>query len=558
MTPNQLQQSDIEALVRLFHAGDIAAVESRARRLTEAFPDVLVLHNILGASLAAQGKLEAATVSLRKAIALKPDFAEAHNNLGNVLKDRGELAAAIDSFRQAIALNPDLAEAHNNLGNALKDQGDGAAAVDSLRQAVALNPSYTEAYSNLGNALLVIGRLGEAAENLRKAVALKPGLAAAHSNLGNVLTEQDQPDQAIAALETAIRLQPNLAEAHNNLGNALRALGRFDAALACFEKAAAVQPDYAEARWNEGLCRLLLGDFEQGWKLYEWRWKKPGSADKERDFAAPLWLGRKPVAGKRILLHAEQGLGDTLQFCRYAQRLAADGASVIVETQPALKSLLGGLAGVESVVARGEPLPPFDFHCPLMSLPLACETRLETIPAATPYIHVDPALVESWRSRLGARTAPRVGLVWSGNRAHKNDRNRSVPLSMIAKLTAAEATLVSLQKELRSGEAAALEAIPNLRHIGDQLHDFADTAALIALMDVVVTVDTAVAHLAGAMGKPVWVLLPINPDFRWLTEREDSPWYPTARLFRQPAAGDWQSVIGQVGVALQAHLAGTS
>jgi len=556
MTPKQLRQSDIEALVRLFHGGDMAAVEARARRLAKVFPDVLILHNILGASLAAQGKLQAATVSLRKAIALKPDFAEAHNNLGNVLKDRGKAEAAVDSFRRAIALKPDLAEAHNNLGNALKDLGQVTDAEGSLRHAVTLNPAYAEAYSNLGNALQELGRLDEAAESLRQALVLKPDLAGAHSNLGNVLTEQDRPEAALAALETAIRLQPNLAEAHNNRGNALRALGRFDAALASFEKAAALQPDYAEARWNESLCRLLLGDFEQGWKLYEWRWNKPGAVDKARKFAVPLWLGKKPLAGKRILLHAEQGIGDTLQFCRYAPLLEADGAVVIVEVQPALKSLLGGLTGGTELVARGEPLPPFDCHCPLMSLPLASATRLETVPAAVPYLQADPDMVEAWRSRLGQSSAPRVGLVWSGNPAHKNDRNRSIPLPMVAKLTVAEAQFVSLQKDLRDGDKPVLDEISNLRHVGDDLRDFADTAALIALMDVVVTVDTAVAHLAGAMGKAVWVLLPANPDFRWLTDRDDSPWYPTARLFRQTTAGDWQSVIGQVGEALHARFAG--
>ncbi len=316
--------------------------------------------------------------------------------------------------------------------------------------------------------------------------------------------------------------------------------------MASYRKALTIEPDYAPAHWNESLCRLLIGDFERGWKKYEWRWKCDQDLLATRNFSQPLWLGREDLTGKTILLHAEQGLGDTIQFARYAQAVAQKCAKVILEVQPSLRSLLSEISGAYKVLSRGEPLPEFDFHCPLLSLPLAFNTRLETIPATIPYLGARAAVVKRWEDNLGKRDVPRVGIVWSGLSTNVNDHNRSIALSRLAALAGPSVKLVSLQNEVRAEDEKALAANKQILHFGSELEDFSDTAALVSLMDLVVSVDTSVAHLAGALGKPVWILLPFAPDWRWLVDREDSPWYPTARLFRQPKIGDWDSVIDKV------------
>ena len=302
----------------------------------------------------------------------------------------------------------------------------------------------------------------------------------------------------------------------------------------------------AEAHFSQGLALLSIGNFKRGWEQYEWRWATKGYAPK-RDFVQPRWRGAEDLSGRTILLHSEQGFGDTLQFVRYAPLLAAKGARVVLQVPPPLKALMAGLAGVDVIVAQGDTLPAFDCHCPLLSLPLAFATTLLSIPAATPYLHANAGSVAKWQALLGERSGPRVGLVWSGNPNHKNDRNRFISSARLLPLLAVPGVrFVSLQKDLREGDAEVLRNRSEITHIGDQLDDFADTAAAVSLLDLVITVDSVVAHLAGALGKAVWVLLPFSPDWRWLLEREDSPWYPSARLFRQPHTGDWDSVIGRV------------
>ena len=295
-----------------------------------------------------------------------------------------------------------------------------------------------------------------------------------------------------------------------------------------------VDPDLAEAHWNLALALLATGDFERGWQEHEWRWRA-NVIGPEQSFRQPLWLGAEDLTGKTILLHNEQGLGDALQFVRYAPQVRQRGARVVLRVQRPLLSLMAGLAGADHVIAEGDALPEFDYHCPLLSLPLAFGTHLQNIPAGIPYLHPAADRLAKWQSILGERTAPRIGLAWSGNPAHKNDRNRSIALKQLLPLLSVPGVrFVSLQRDLREDDAAVLGNLPALVSIGAQLDDFADTAAAISLLDLVITVDTAVAHLAGALGKPVWVLLPFAPDWRWLLKREDSPWYPTARLFRQP------------------------
>jgi len=312
-----------------------------------------------------------------------------------------------------------------------------------------------------------------------------------------------------------------------------------------------VLPDYADAHYNEALCRLVLGDFDRGWEMQEWRWKTEQLRDSKHSFTQALWLGHENISGKTILLHAEQGFGDTIQFCRYVPLLAARGARVILEVQEPLRELMTGLVGATQVVCRGDPLPDFDVYCPLLSLPLAFGTRLETIPSAVPYLCASSQRMMDWDTRLGPKRRPRIGLAWSGLPTHKNDHNRSIRLGALLSLLDIDATFVSLQKGVRPADATILKERSDLLHFGSEIRDFSDTAALISNLDLVISVDTSVVHLAGALAKPVWAMLPFTPDWRWLLDRDDSPWYPTVRLFRQDDTRAWDKVIARVHAALR-------
>ena len=343
-------------------------------------------------------------------------------------------------------------------------------------------------------------------------------------------------------------LDPQYLDAHTNLGNALLKQNRFDDAMTCYDTGLAIDRTSGRLRYNKGLLSLLLGDFASGWQDYEYRWTQTDQF-RAPDFAQPLWQNDADISGKAILLHAEQGLGDTLHFVRYVEQVAAQGATVYLQVHPQLASLVASIPGVAKVIASGEPLPAFDFHCPLASLPLAFKTDLTTIPSKTPYLQPSTERVAYWAQRLQGYAAPRIGLVWAGAALFKNDRNRSIALPTFARIAADRGLhFFSLQKELRAADAPLLQTLPNVTQLGPELSDFAETAAAIANLDLIITVDTAVAHLAGALGKPVWILLPFFPDFRWLVERTDSPWYPSARLFRQPSIGDWDSVMEAVGM----------
>jgi tetratricopeptide (TPR) repeat protein len=507
-----------------------------------------------GIALGELGRPAEAVQSYDRAIALKPDHADAHYNRGVALGELDRPAEALASYERAIALVPGHAEAWNNRGIALGHLRRQAEAIASYERAIALRPGYASAHNNLGHALGGLGRLAEALASFERAIALSPDHAEAHSNRGIVLCDLERYDEALASCERAIALQPDYAEAHYNRGNALRELHRHAEAAQSYERAIAFRPDHASAHWNLADCRLLLGDFARGWQEYEWRWKLERREAGRREFPQPLWLGDRPVDGQTVLLHSELGLGDTVLFCRYARELAALGAKVVLEVQPPLQELLAGLEGVSEIVARGAPLPAFDCHCPLMSLPLAFRTDLTSVPARVPYVRADPRHIAAWDARLGRKQKPRVGLVWSGSAALKNDK-RSMTLAQMLPLVRDWAEWISLQKDVPEADRALLAARADLRHVGGELRDFADTAALVELMDVVVTVDTSVANLAGAMGKPVWIMLPFNPhDWRWMLEREDSIWYPTARLFRQSAAGEWAGLIHRVDEELTRQL----
>jgi tetratricopeptide (TPR) repeat protein len=525
--------------------GHLAAALDAISKALKANPrssEALINHGML---LARLERRREALASFDRAIALRPQFAEAHNGRGCVLLDLGRPSDALACFAQALALQPDDAEALNNRGNALTALRRPAEAIADLTAALRLRPNHALAHYNTGNALAQLGRHADAVASYDRAIALAPGHAEAHCNRGMALQELGRTNAARDSFAAAIAHKPTLAAAHNGLGTTLRALGAYREALACFARAIELRPDLAEAHVNKGQTRLLLGELPAGWAPYERRWDMAELASQRRVFAAPAWRGREPIDGKTLLLHAEQGFGDTLQFVRYADVLAARGARIVIEVQPALERLLA--TTYPQVIARGEPLPPFDYHCPMLSTPHTCATDLATIPAAVPYLAAPEADISDWAARVPRAGRLRVGLAWSGTAALKFGHDRSVPLAALAPLLAINGIQwISLQKEVREADRAALAAHPNLVRCGDALADFAATAALIATVDLVISTDTAVAHLAGALGKPLWIMLARVPDFRWLLDRADSPWYPTARLFRQPASGDWTSVIANV------------
>jgi tetratricopeptide (TPR) repeat protein len=532
--------------VTLRAQGRLEDAAAQYRRTLQIQPGNAKAHNNLGVILGLQGKTQEAGDHYARALRIQPDYAEAHYNLGNVLRERGDNLRAVDHYRRALAARPDDPEIHNNLGVALAAAGRGDEAVGAYRRALSLRPDYAEACSNLGAALVDLGRMDEAMAQYARALQLRPDYADARFNLAHAFDVQDRTDEAHAQYELALALDPTHAEAHHNFGFLAQRLGRLDEALARYQRAQRLKPGYADAEGNEGLARLVMGDFETGWDRYEARWDRPGN--QRRTLPAPAWDGGD-LAGKTILLHAEQGLGDAIQFVRYAALVKARGATVVFECAPSQERLFQGVAGIDRLVPAGRPLPPFDCHAPLLGLARLLKTRLESIPADVPYLKAEPELAAAWRERLSGLARPRIGFLWRGTPKHPNHRRRSMPAAAMAGLVAGqEAGWVCLQLDPREDELAAL---PPIYQAGPELGDWADTAALVDGLDLVITVDTSITHLAGALGKPVWMLIPFAPDWRWLLDRADSPWYPTMRLFRQPAPGAWEPVLQQVADALK-------
>ena len=459
---------------------------------------------------------------------------------------------AVEYVERAIGLKGGAAAFHNNLGEAFRALHRIPEAVTCCRRALQLNPDFAEARNNLGAAFKEQGNLAEAIACYRRALDRKPDFAEAHYNLGVAVNDQGQLDEAIACYRRALELKPDYAEAHTNLGVALGDQGKLDEAAACYRRILARMPDFAEARWNQSLLSLLTGDFPQGWAGYQWRWK--AKICQPRDFPQPLWDGQ-PLEGKTILLHAVQGLGDTIQFIRYATLVKKAGARVLVECQKPLVRLLAGCRGVDALIGRGDELPPFDVQAPLLSLPGIFGTSLETIPADVPYLFADSGLAEHWRRELASIAAFKIGIAWRGSPIHRNDRARSFPLSCFEPLANLPGIhLFSLQKGPGAEELqAACDHFP-VAELGSRLNDFMDTAAVMRNLDLVITCDTSIAHLAGALGVPVWVAMPLVPDWRWLLGRDDSPWYPAMRLFRQKSLGDWSGVFGKIEAELCAQL----
>jgi tetratricopeptide (TPR) repeat protein len=496
-----------------------------------------------GNVLDALGRPQEALASFDRALRFRPGYAEALNNRGKVLRALGRLDEALVSFDQALAPKPDFAEAINNCGNVLLDLERPGAALASFDRAIALKPDHADLHGNIAIALLALNRPGEALASCDRAIALEPASTDAYINRGNALRDLTRPQEALESYDSAIRLKPDYAKAHSNRGNALLDLKRLAEALASYDRAIQLKPDYAEPHWNQSQANLLMGAFEKGFRQYEWR-KKRDKPIALRSYPQPVWLGEEDITGKTLFLYWEQGLGDTIQFCRYAKLARARGIKVILSVQEPLAGLLKQLDEAIEIIGPTETPAHFAYHCPLLSLPLAFGTTLETIPSGAPYIAADK--VWSGKERLGKNGKPNIGLTWSGAALHKNDRNRSIALEKFLPLLVPEANWISLQMDVRDSDKTALNSAGIIKHFGSELGDFRQTAALLDEMDLVITVDTAVAHLAGAMGKPAWILLPFSPDWRWLLDRQDSPWYPSVKLFRQPKIGDWEDVVERV------------
>lgn len=504
--------------VRLHDGGDLQAAADIYRHLLASFPPAPRVLNRLADIAARDGQQAAAAKLLRKSLQLRNGQPLAWMQLGIALKRAKQEAAALEAFEQATRLKPELAEAHFRRGNLLSD----------------------------------LKRHEEAVDCFDRAIACEPGLARAHCSRGNVLTFMGRFDEALASFGRAIAADPGFSLAYRNSGLLLADLKRHDEALASYEEAIALNPADAATRMVQAELLLLMGKFTQGWDLYEWRWKTRFRSQAPEFLQTPLWSGEQPLAGRTVVVRSEVGLGDFIMFARYARLIRERGAEVIVHAPVPLAGLFSGLGPGISVVAEGAPLPHFDLQCPIMSLPRAFGTVLDTIPAHVPYLAADEEKRRAWRGLLGQPRLPRIGLVWSGRANRHIDRiplrNRSVPLETLQPLLELPFEFHCLQKDLSTEDLERLRGRVETHH--DALKDFSDTAALVAEMDLVISIDTSVAHLAGALGKPLWVMLPYSCDYRWLPEGPRTPWYPTATLFRQPRGGDWDSVAREIAQRL--------
>lgn len=546
---------DLNTAIQYFQSGNLLKAEAILRKILKKSPwNVEALRSLAMIAYRREDH-DAAVKYLKKAIAQDPKDAATYNNLGFILKSKGLLDEAIDYFRKAINNKPFFSDALYNLGNALHMKGRLDDAIECYRETLHINPRDFEAWNNLGNVLKDKGSTEEALEAYEKALQFNPDFFLAYNNLGTVFQDQGQFEKARQSYQQSLTLNPRYIPAYNNMGLSYLEENRLQESMSWFKRVLALNPDDAEAHWNMAFAFLLAGNFGEGWQEYEWRFRKKNTTLIERKFSQPRWDG-KDVKDSTMLLYAEQGMGDVIQFIRYVPLLTRKGATVIVECQQELASLIRNVEGVGEVIEKGRVLPPFDIWCPLLSLPQVFGTQSETIPADIPYLLVPQEKIRQWKEKvLSTPAALRVGLVWAGNPAHRNDRKRSIPVNLFRPLPAIKGiVLYSLQKKrvFQNKESPLVEN--SLIDYMDEVKDFSDTAAFIDSLDLVISADTAVAHLAGALGKKVWTLLPFAPDWRWMLNRAESPWYPTMRLFRQPKFGDWESVIDEISCKLRKEM----
>jgi len=587
MTCVDAPQEAMERAHGLHLQGELSAALALYGEMLESYPASAEIHYRRANVLKDQGSLEAAVAAYADALALKPEdtralcnqavvlglrqkFPEAlagydraitvdpndgliHCNRAILLNAIGRKDAAAAAFDKAIACNAGLFSAHFGRGALLQERQHWLDSLASYDRAIALNPTDLAAQFNRATVLRQLERWADALAGYDRSLALNADFAQGHGGRALVLQTMGKLDDALASYNQAIAIDSQSAQVYFNRGTLRAERLDFAGASADFQNAIAVDPEFAEAHLNLALISLKIGDYPRGWAHYEWRWhitQGPIRNDK-RTFTQPLWLGESDIAGRTLLIYGEQGLGDSLQFCRFGERLSSLGARVVLEVPRPLFSLCATLRGVSEVISHGDRLPAFDCHCPLMSLPLALGVTLETVGVEIPYLHSDPYKVAAWQERLGAKSRPRIGLTWSGSQASRSFSPRSYPLAKLISYLPDGFDYFCTQTEITAGDQATLSNFPGIRHFASELKDFSDTAALCECLDLVITVDTSIAHLNGALGKPTWVLVPYDGDWRWLTGREDSPWYPAVRLFRQTTRGDWDGVFRRVAEQLQ-------
>lgn len=552
------------------------------------FPNEADFDLIKGDIFKRQNLFDDAISSYKNAIAKRREFAYAYVQLCILMESKGNLDEALTAIDIAVNITPSNSSTLLIQGKILMLLERRIDALASFDRVLTLDPDCIDAIANTGTLLHLEDRESEALTFYNRALSLCTDLPVVWLNKSVIAFNNFRNfEESISFAKKALELEPNSVDALHQLGIGFAETGRLEDAMTQFSKALTLNPDhvltlfdrakvfqklekhedalkslhraleidptFAKAHFDESFSRLALGELEIGWEKYEWRWKCKPFTDWKRKFPAPIWLGKEPLKGKVILLHGEQGFGDTIQFARYVELVAALDAKVILEVQPALKSLFKNFAGAHQILAEGEVLPSFDYYCPLPSLPRAFNTGLESVPKKKTYFEVKnlaPDSLVKWETRIGNRKKFKVGVVWSGSLVHQNDKNRSIPLSQFAKIFVDNVQFFSLQKEVRPSDRSELDAQVRVTHLGNDLTDFVETAAVISILDLVITVDTSVAHLAACLGKPVWVLIPFNPDWRWLLNRSDNPWYETVKLFRQTKIGDWTPVLDSVAVNL--------
>ena len=533
--------------------GDYRDAEKLIRQATRRDPSIAIYHVSLGDVFQAAGNLDNAIGSYENALELNPNLLEALCNMGNALRDGGDNHSAIGCYQRGLALNPESAELYNNLGLAYQFDNQDELAIEAFNKAILLKPDFFEACNNLANVYRDQHNIEEAITQYLDALALRPQDGAVNHNLGILFQMQQDFDRARVCYQKAITANPANAGAYNNLGKLFHDCNLLKEAISCYRKAIQIDPQHADAHFNLSLSLLAGGALAEGWPEYEWRFKR----DKWKKIyphrlKGPRWDGSL-FKGKSLLVHSEQGFGDVIQFVRYLPRVKALGGDIIFEVRPELHELLQDFSGIDKLVTLSfdRPTPAaYDCHIPLMSLPGIFGTHCGNIPAAVPYLRANPEKIDLWKKRING-TAFKIGLVWAAKPTYNH--NKSCPLELLLPLLeSGRAEFIGLQK----GPAARqIDSLPvDMDNPGEDFSSFADTAGAIECLDLVISVDTAVAHLAGAMGKPVWTLLPFSPDWRWLQDREDSPWYPGMKLFRQPQMGDWESVINKFVHSLKAHL----
>ncbi|MES3003500.1 MAG: tetratricopeptide repeat protein [Pseudomonadota bacterium] len=542
-------------LIEQGRAGDATTFLTQALALRRPQDDIAHdIHFMLGRAHVQQGDTDAALAAFAAAVAARPDFAEAMEEAAKTMHDAGRFEGMLTWAKRIQAIRPsagtDVIEAQALHG--LKRNAEALALLDA---AVKRDPANAGAWTGRGDVLVELRQYEEALRSFEQALALTGPVPESLVSCALALSRLGRHEEALRLADAALDKSPTDRDVLLARGNVLMAMVRIPEALACANEALAIYPDDADAHWNRAVCSLLLGDYAAGWSHYESRFHSAAFGRKglPPDFGRPQWTGREDLAGRSILLSSEQGLGDAIQFLRFVPLVAARAGTVLLRVSPALAQLASGLAPNCRVVRDGEAVAAPDYVCPLMSLPLAFRTTLETLPATVPYLSVDAARVDHWRARLDDASGQlKVGIAWSGNASYNNDHNRSIPLATFRGLEAGGCQFISLQPDVRPTDAQALEQWTGLRRFDGEIGSFAETAALICALDLVVTVDTVFGHLAGALGRPVWILSAHSPDWRWMLEREDSPWYPTARLYRQAADGDWPAVLARVRADLVA------